>query len=470
MREHWGFALVLVLATAVRVIAMLAYWGVLWFPDSNSYLAVAVSPQAYPARPVAYSFFLRLLMPMHGFAVVAILQHLMGLAIGVLTYLLLRVRFGVRRWVSVLATLPVFFDAYQLQLEHMLLSDVLFEFLIAAAITLVLWRPNGHWHAAGAGLCLGLAAITRSVALPLLALFVLYLLVRRHWRPVLSMAAVCAVPVAAYMMWFHATWGVYSTSNSDGLFLYGRTMAFADCSVLKPTPEERKKLCTDTPKSERQVSPNYIWHEGWLGTLPNNEKFTPANNDLAQSFARKAILAQPGDFIHTGLYDLGRTFSWNRENYPTVYSSRLYYFRVEQDKLWLNGKPVPDLTLGDAIHTYLDDPHADGLAKVDPAYATFMIHYQRLIALRGTLLIPILAAGAIMLLSRLRVAAEAALPWLCGVALLVAPPFVAAFGYRYVVPAIPLICLGLALTFRPRTNHRAAHRKTPDRIREHDMA
>jgi len=370
------------------------------------------------------------------------------------------VRFGVRRWVAVLATLPVLFDAYQIQLEHMLLSDVLFEFLVVVAVVLVLWRPDGIWHVTGAGLCLGLAAVTRSVALPLLALFVLYLLVRRRWRSMVSLAAVCVIPVAAYMVWFHGTWGVYATSNSDGLFLYSRTMAFADCSVIRVTDEERKKLCTDTPKSERTASPNYIWHEGWLGTLSNNEKFTPANNDLAQGFARKAILAQPYDFVHVSLYDLKRTFTWDREAYPTVYSSRLYNFLPKLDDLWMNGRPVPDITLGEAVHTYLNDPHSDGLAKLDPEYAAFMIRYQQLVVLHGTLLLPILAAGAIMLLSRLRVAAEAALPWLCGVALLVAPPFVASFGYRYVVPAVPLICLGLALTFRPRTAHRAAHRRT----------
>ena len=466
MREHWAFALVLALATAVRVVTMLAYWGVLWFPDSNSYLAVAVSPQTYPVRPVGYSFFLRLLMPLHSFAVVAIVQHLMCLAIGTLTYLLLRVRFRVNRWVSVLATLPVFFDAYQLQLEHLLLSDVLFELLIVAAAVIVLWRPDGLWHIAGAGLCIGLAAVTRSIALPLLALFLLYLLVRRHWRSLVSLTAACALPVAAYMLWFHGTWGVYATSNSDGLFLYSRTMAFADCSVLHPTAEQRKKLCTDTPKTQRQVSPNYLWHEGYLGTLTNNEKFTPANNAMAEDFARKAIIAQPGDYLHAGWTDLNRTFAWDRSAYPTIYSSRLYYFLPKLDKLYMGSRPVPDTTLGEAVHTYLAQPDADGLAVVDPGYSAFMMRYQQLVVLHGTLLWPLLIGGAVMLIARLRVAAEAALPWLCGLALLVAPPFVAAFGYRYVIPAVPLVCLGLALTFRPRPHRHHTHRRTTPRSTE----
>lgn len=448
---------------------MVAYWGVLWFPDSDAYLAMAVSPQAYPVRPIAYSWFLRLLMPMHSLAAVAIAQHLMGLAVGVLIYLLLRVRFGVRRWVSILAALPVLFDAYQIQLEHLLLSDVLFELLVVAAVVLVLWRPDGIWHTSGAGLCLGLAAITRSVALPLLVLFVLYLLVRRRWRPAASLAAVCVVPVAAYMMWFHATWGVYATSNSDGLILYGRTMAFADCSVLRPTPEERKKLCTSTPPARRQPSPNYLWHIGWLGSLTNDKKFTPANNAFAGRFARKAIIAQPGDYLRVSLRDLSMTFSWTRPAYPTRYAARLYDFPTRPDKLDMDLHPVPGTTQGEVIHSYLNDPGSDGLAKVNPPYAAFMIWYERFVALRGTLLAPILVAGAAMLLRRLRRAANAALPWLSGVALLVTPPFLSAYGPRYVIPAVPLVCLGLALAFRPR-RHRPAHRRTTALVRERDMA
>lgn len=447
-RGYAVFGVMLGLAAAVRAVAMLAYWGVLWFPDSNSYLAVAVEPQQYPVRPVGYSFFLRLLEPLHSFAAVAIAQHLMGLAIGALIYLTLRVRFGVRQWLSLLAAAPVLFHGYQIQLEHMLLSDVLFEFVVVVAVTLVLWWPDGRWSAAFAGLCLGLAAATRSIALPLLVIFVVYLVVRRRWWRVVLTAGVCAVPVVAYALWFHAAWGVYSMTNSSGIFLYGRVMAFADCSRIHPPADERK-LCTTKPPAERGPSPNWIWHTGYFGPFPNNEKFSVAHDQLAGDFARRAILAQPGDYLMTGLNDLARTFWWDRPPYPTKYSTRLYEFLPKPDPLDMKARPVPGETLGHAVHTYLADPAADGLARVNPQYAHFMIRYQDIVDVHGTILLPIVAGGGIMLLVRRRPVAHAALPWLCAVALLVTPPFVSAFGYRYVIPAIPLACLALALTFGP---------------------
>ena len=436
------------LAAAVRVVAMLAYWGVLWFPDSHSYLAVAIKPQQYPVRPIGYSFFLMLLEPFHSFAAVAIAQHVMGLIMGVLIYLTLRVRFRVRQWISLLGAAPVLFHGYQIQLEHMLLSDVLFEFLIVIAVTLILWWPDGKWSAAFAGLCLGLAAATRSIALPLLVIFVVYLVVRRRWWRVVLTAGVCAVPVLAYALWFHAAWGVYSMTNSSGIFLYGRTMAFADCSRMHP-PADELKLCPKKPPSERGPSPNYIWHNGYFGKFPNNEKFTPEHNQLAGDFARRAILAQPGDYVMTGLDDLARTFWWGRPPYPTKYATRLYEFLPKLDPLHMDGKPVPNESLGDAVHTYLNSKNADGLAKLNPKYAHFMIRYQDIVDIHGTILLPIVAGGGIMLLVRRRLVAHAALPWLCSVALLVTPPFVSAFGYRYVIPAIPLAALALALTFGP---------------------
>ncbi|HEY3683179.1 MAG TPA: hypothetical protein VGL93_09075 [Streptosporangiaceae bacterium] len=448
-RAYLPFLAVFALATAVRVVAMLAYQGILWFPDSNSYLAVAVAPQAYPVRPQGYAFFLRLLEPAHSFTLVAGVQHAMGLAVGAIIYVTLWLRFNVRNWISLLAVVPVYFDAYQIQLEHLLLSDVLFELLIVAAVALVLWRPDGNGHAAAAGLCLGLATLTRSVALPLLVVFAVYLLVRRRWWQVAITAVACALPILPYMLWFQASGGGLAMSNSEGLFLYGRTASFADCSVIRPTPAQRP-LCPPGPPGERSAGPNYVWHFGYFARLPNDKKFTPAHNDQAEAFALAAIRAQPGDYLSTGLRDLRRTFTWNREPYPTEYSTRLYDFHYRPDPLDLKSEPVPDLTLGQAVRTYLASPTADGSPYVRPELAAFMVDYQRYAVLRGTMLLPILVGGAIMLVVRRQRAAGAFLPWLCALALLVTPPFTAAFGYRYVVPAVPLACLALALTFMRR--------------------
>src|ERR1700745_3258537 len=96
----------------------------MWFGgDSASYLATGLRLIPDPARVGGYGFMLWILRPLHSFALVAAVQHLMGLAMGVLIYLLAR-RFGLPAWAATLATIPVLFDAYELQLESAALPHV----------------------------------------------------------------------------------------------------------------------------------------------------------------------------------------------------------------------------------------------------------------------------------------------------------------------------------------------------------
>ena len=441
--RHLPFGVLVALAAGLRAVAVLGYQGVLWFPDSHSYLAVAVSPRPYPARPQGYAFFLRLLEPLHSFLAVAVVQHLMGLAAGVLIYALLRGRFRAPGWVAAGCAVPVLFDGYQLELEHMLLSDTLFWFCVLVAVVLVLWRPDSWRVAAAAGLALGLAAVTRSVGLPLLAVVLAYPLLRRRWRVAGALGAACLLPVLAYAVWFHGTWGRYALTNSDGIFLYSRTAAFADCGIIHPPASERP-LCPSGPPATRTNSPNYIWHVGPLGQMGNYRKFSPPVNAWAGDFARRAITTQPGAYVSTGLGDLARTFSGTREPYPTRYAVRLYDFPTRIGPLPLHVRPVPGMRLGTAVHTYTAS-NSDGRARIVEPYAAFMRGYQRMIYLPGPALAVILAGGAIALVVRRRTAGTALLPWACAAALLVVPPFTAAFDHRYVIPAVPLACLALGI-------------------------
>ena len=61
--------------------------------------------------------------------VVAAVQHLVGLAMGVAIYAVL-LRRGVPRWLAALAAAPVLLDAYELQIEQTIMPDVWFEALM----------------------------------------------------------------------------------------------------------------------------------------------------------------------------------------------------------------------------------------------------------------------------------------------------------------------------------------------------
>ncbi|MBO0806607.1 MAG: hypothetical protein J2P25_26445, partial [Nocardiopsaceae bacterium] len=399
-------------------------------------------------------------------------------------------------------------DAYQLELEHLLLSDTLFWFLVVVAAALVICRPDSWPAMAGAGLALGAASLTRSVGLPLLVIFAVYLLVRRRWRVAAILTGACLAPMAAYAVWFHATWDTYAMTNSDGIFLYGRTAAFADCRVIQPPANERD-LCPSGPPASRRPSPDYIWHVKPLGPMANYRKFTPATNARAGDFARRAILAQPGAYLATGLSDFGKTFAPARVTYPNRHDVELYEFPVTippQKKL--SAHPLPWRTLGSAIATYTGDPHSDGAARMNAGAAAFIRGYQRVAYLPGPVLALILVGGGAAMLVRRRgsfgrlywktgnggvsfgrlsgaswhsqgakrkaplgeaplplkglsrfgdagsearpAGPGAALAWVSAVTLLVVPPFTAVFDHRYVIPAVPLACLALGLAIARR--------------------
>src|ERR1700729_4144812 len=161
-------AVALVPALALRVAAELGYRWQSWFNDSFSYVRAAVTLTPNTTRPSGYPLYLWLLSPAHSYLLVTASQHLMGLLVAVMIYALARRRFGAPAWVAVAATLPVLYDGFEIQLEHLIMTDTLFLFLAFAALTVLLWNPRPSWRAClAAGLLLGLSTTVRSTGLPL---------------------------------------------------------------------------------------------------------------------------------------------------------------------------------------------------------------------------------------------------------------------------------------------------------------
>jgi hypothetical protein len=83
-------------------------------------------------------------------------------------------------------------------------------------------------------------------------------------------------------------------------------------------------------------------------------------------------------------------------------------------------------------------------------YAGIMNTYQRVIFLPGPLFGLIMAIGLAGILIPRRRTGAAALLWISAVIILVLPTAEHEYTYRYVIPAVPLVCMAAALAFRGR--------------------
>jgi hypothetical protein len=454
-RRHWLFGLVLACAVVLRVLAMLAFRPIMWFGgDSASYLATGLRLIPDPSRVGGYGFMLWVLRPLHSLALVAAVQHLMGIVIGVLIYLLAR-RHGLPAWVATLAAVPVLFDAYELQLEADAVPDISFGLLVMIALYLLLRSPGERRPACvvPAAFLLGVSAILWPVGLALLAILLVVLLaglvIRR--AGVLAVAAAIlagAVPVAGYAAWFDLHEHQFSLTRSDGVFLWARTMSFANCAVIRPPADERA-LC---PPSGREWAPRiasslYVWS----GTSPllrmPGGRFSARTNALALDFALRAIAAQPGGYATAVGHDFALSFAWNRPVHPDAGIVDRYQFS-DATTAWVPATmrtPGGGTVAGDQA-AYDAGPPAPTRA-VQP-FASWLVSYQRYAYLPGTLLGVILIGSLVVMIVRRR--ALGGLPWAFAVTILLVPPLVVDFDLRYLVPAVPVACLAAALAFAPR--------------------
>jgi hypothetical protein len=433
--RHWLFAVVLALAAALRGVAVLAYQPVEWFNDSYSYVTATVHHIPEMIRPSGYALLLAALEPLHSFTMVAVVQHLLGLATGAGVYAVLRVR-GAAAWLATLAAVPVLFDAYEIQLEHLVMADTLFMFLITAAVVLLCLRNQpGLIFAAAAGLLLGASAIVRTDGRPLLVVAAVCLIVRRAgWRPVTALVVAGLLPIAAYMGWFHVARGPYAMTEADGAFLYSRAMAFADCAKMNP-PAKLRPLCDSRPPSKRPPSPDYIWESNPLRTY-TGDPWNPTASSLADEFAWLAVRRQPVDYLHVVANDVGRTFAWSRSGqFPDPATAIQYQFSSTNTRLpgWA---PITDL------RSYQP---GDLTTHVYRPYSSLLVTYQRYFYFRGSLLLLTLLIGAAWVVTGRRRGAPGLLPWCIAITLIVVPPATAGFSYRYVLAALPCSCVAAGL-------------------------
>ncbi len=244
LRQHWLAVVLLAMGVVLRVLAQLAYRPALFYIDSVKYLynSEGNDPEGYKAP-------LRAILFVANLNTVTAIQHLLGLAMAIVIYVLL-LRRGASRWLAALAIAPVLLDAYQLQQEQTIMPTTWFEALIVAGLAVLLWRPDPGWRrVVAAGLVLGTSATVAQVGEALVLPAVTFVLVAGGgWRrSVGKAAALCvafALPILAYSAGSALSGGPFGLSHQGVTSLYGRTAAAVDCATIRLTAAERA-ICPD---------------------------------------------------------------------------------------------------------------------------------------------------------------------------------------------------------------------------------
>jgi len=107
VRRHWLVSALLAAGLVLRLLSQIAYQPAIIYVDTLKYLYGA-SPGA---DPLGYRWLLKAVLSAGGLGTVALVQHLLGLAMAVALYVVLQRR-GVSRWLASLAVAPVLLDAY----------------------------------------------------------------------------------------------------------------------------------------------------------------------------------------------------------------------------------------------------------------------------------------------------------------------------------------------------------------------
>ena len=383
-RRHWVLGLLLAAGLALRAVAQVGYEPALLFIDSRKYIFGTDFNTTYWGSfdPLGYTLLvLRPVLMVADLAFVALLQHVLGIAMAVALYALM-LRRGVTRWLAALAVAPVLLDAYQLNAEQTIMPDVLFETLLVAGIVLLLWQPR---PALGAvilgGLALGASVPVRQVGEALIVPALVYVLaVAGTWRTRLLRGAVltfCFVlPVVGYMGYSAVIlhYG-FELSNMGDAYLYGRTAHAADCVTLNvpaverplcPTPSVAAALGVDglvnNADSPRELyRPVNVRLGKLIPTLPLQRQF-------AYSVLRQQPLRVAGDIAG----DSAKIFALTRNTQPGDTSIARWQFQVSYPYY----PPGISHYGGNSATNVFAEAGGGGSARVNRTAATALRDYQ----------------------------------------------------------------------------------------------
>ena len=380
LRRHWLVALLLTAGLVLRVLAVLAYRPALIYVDTLKYLYGA-SPGS---DPVGYTYILRAILAVGNLTTVVVVQHLAGLAMAAALYAVL-LRRGLNRWLAALAVAPVLLDAYQVQIEQMIMPDVWFEVLVVAGLCVLLWRPAPPLRlAAAAGLLLGASATVHQLGEVLAVPAVIYLLatataLRRALASAGVLIVAFLVPIIGYCTISYAATGHFwlARGQSD----VGRVVAAADCATLK-LPADVRPLCP-TPH-QQSFGPDWLEHSRYsplhAAPIPAGASRTTLTNQLTS-----AIWAQQPERIAGSVADDSlRLFAVTRTSDPFTTPLWRWQFQTHYPVYpnWVTLGPHHTIVVGVQVRLFggcsssRSSPPTAGLPRLNRPIAAFLRSYQ----------------------------------------------------------------------------------------------
>jgi hypothetical protein len=378
--RHWLLVVLLAAGLALRIAAQIAYQPALIYVDTLKYLYGA-SPGA---DPLGYTLVLRTILVFGSLSLVALAQHVLGLAVAVALYAVL-LRRGTNRWLAAVAVAPVLLDAYQVQIEQNIMPDVWFEAMIVAGLALLLWRPSVTVRlAAAAGLILGLSATVHQVGELVIVPVAAYLLVaagsmRRAVTTVVAAVVAFALPVVLYCGANYAKNGHFWLARTQSTA--GRVVAAADCATLTLPPAVRP-LCP-TP-AEQAKGPDWLKHSKYSPLFATPLPAGVSRGKLISELTSAIKSQQPERILGGIVRDSVRLFAVTRTPNPWVTPLSRWQFQTHYPTYpnWITLGPGNVIVVGvqyvafGKFHFSKLKPAYGGKAQVDRPVAGFLRSYQ----------------------------------------------------------------------------------------------
>ncbi|HEX3247576.1 MAG TPA: glycosyltransferase family 39 protein [Chloroflexota bacterium] len=286
-------------------------------------------------RTPVYPAFIAGVMALTGqdLGAIAFIQHLLGVATAAMVFAIGCVAAG--PLVGAIAGLLFALSSPQLIYEHYIITEPIFTFfLVASVLAMIVAVRRGTWGwYAGAGMLIGVGALTRPVAQVLLPLVPIYLwLVLRSWRrAALGTLVVWAVSALLLVPWSLRNQREYGTAEttSTGRFLISRSVKhernfvfYEDKEPVRPeeSPLRRRARQIAQDVTNKRPEPGQVYQR-----VRDELGLTEAQTDaLLRDIALEAIRKDPALYLAGTLDMLGElwlgakkdeTLSWHLDEH-----------------------------------------------------------------------------------------------------------------------------------------------------------